>query len=310
MQCIRPIKASFNNEGALTFSNKNLVPGLLPIAFPCRKCLPCRLNTAREKGIRAWHESKMHEDSIFLTLTYDDDHLESPWLIYSHWQKFIKDLRDRVGYAPEKRIQTIVTGEYGEKRKRPHWHAILFNYRPKDEKILRTTDRGDQVFHSESLEKIWSRGSIEYGECSIEAASYVARYAAKKLTHGHDQDHPFHPIHKTSSRRAIGRTWIEHNWSHTFENGHIVLPNGQTAGIPRYYSDWLKKTHPEEWVRYATSIRIDNQKKAEQKQKQEEEEYLEKVRQLKGRPRPKTRNDVKLTILNQKFKRLQERLKL
>lgn len=146
-----------------------------------------------------------------------------------------KETRDKL-YIPY-----IVTGEYGDKHKRPHWHAILFNYRPLDEKFKYTSDSGHDVFTSEEISKLWKRGNIEYGEVTIDSANYVARYAAKKLVHGNDQDHDYHPLHKTSSRRAIGKTWISQNWKHTFENGFIVLPNGQSSKIPRYYVDWLKK---------------------------------------------------------------------
>ena len=144
----------------------------------------------------------------------------------------------------------MVTGEYGELNKRPHWHAILFNYRPTDQKLLRTTDRGYRVYHSQNLEKIWNKGIIEYGTVSLDCANYVARYAAKKLTHGRDQEHDFHPIHKTSSKHGIGKKWIEKYWEQTFNHGYVTLENGEKAGIPRFYQDWLKKNHPDKFFEY------------------------------------------------------------
>lgn len=309
MRCIRPLKASQRDDHSITFSMKEAIPGLQTFQIECRKCLPCRLNQAREKAIRCYHESKMHDDNIFLTLTYNEESLESPRLIYKHFQDFMKRLRESI---PNK-ITYMVTGEYGEKNKRPHWHAIIFNYTPNDPKPKYITELGEQVYTSQKLTDLWSYGNIEYGSVTMDSASYVARYAAKKLTHGKDQEHDYHPIHKTSSKKAIGRTWLEANYIHTFQNGFVVI-NGTKMKIPRYYVDWVKKYHPSIWLTYVTEVRPKIIKLAEQAQIQEDIEYqlqLELQKALKGRYlRPKTKKTVKETILKSKFKRLQENLKL
>lgn len=313
MRCTRPLRASFDRAGNVTYSSKNALPGLVPFEIECRKCLACRLNGARDKAIRCWHETRMHPSSIFITLTYSDEHLESPRLIYSHWQTFIKDLRNHVDYKTlsTQKITCMVTGEYGDKNKRPHWHAIIFNYAPDDAKILRETDRGDIVYTSETLSNIWNKGLVEFGSVTLDSANYVARYAAKKLSHGKDQDHNYHPLHRTSSRRAIGRSWIEKNFKHTFENGFVVLPNGQQSKIPRYYVDWAKQHQPEAWLYYVTKLRPEIQKTQELKQRKEDTQWISELfSKNPGDPRPLTRPKVKETILTNKFKRLQERLKL
>lgn len=307
MRCIRPLKAGFDRQGDITYSSRKRDPALEGFEFECRKCLPCRLNGAREKAIRCMHEAKYHENNIFLTLTYNDESLESPRLIYEHFQEFIAKLREHAGREPENKITYMVTGEYGEKKKRPHWHAIIFNFKPKDAKPLRTTERDEKIFRSEIIDVLWGRGLAEFGEVTLDSAGYVARYAAKKLVHGRDQDHDYHPIHKTSSRRAIGRVWIEHNYLHVFENGFITLPNGQQTKIPRYYVDWAKKHHPHLWEYYVTQVRPNIMKGAEAKQKREEFEYLKNRFESKW---ALTKPQVKLTILKSKFKQLQEKLKL
>lgn len=43
--------------------------------FPCGKCLACRIARTREWAVRIMHEMSEWEDSVFLTLTYDDDHI-------------------------------------------------------------------------------------------------------------------------------------------------------------------------------------------------------------------------------------------
>ena len=265
----------------------------------------------------------MHQDNIFLTLTYDDEHLPSNKLFYPDWQEFAKKLREkRVNHITDPEVKKeyrkkfympmMVTGEYGEQNKRPHWHAIIFNYRPKDSKHLYTSDHGEEVFTSDEIHKLWGKGRHEFGSVTIESAGYVARYASKKLVHGHDGDHEYEPIHRTASKRGIGRTWIEKYWKHTFDNGFIVLPNGQKAGIPRYYVDWLKTEKPDVWEEYVTGVKLEQIEKAEAKARKEELEYLSRAFQVipNGQPRPKTRNEVRETILKSKFKRLTENLKL
>ncbi|AXH74005.1 MAG: replication initiator protein [Microviridae sp.] len=310
MHCIRPIKVSQTFDGTLTYKQKSAIPGLVGWQLPCRKCLPCRLKIGREKAIRAYHESKMHEDNIFLTLTYNDDHCP-PRLLYEHWQTFIKDLRDRVGYSPDVRISTMVTGEYGDKSKRPHWHALIFNFRPHDQPVkpFRETDFGP-VYRSPFLQELWGMGNTEYGSVTMDSASYVGRYAAKKLSHGNDQDHDYHPIHKTSSKNALGKSWIEKYWKQTLNHGYVTLPNGAKASIPRYYLDWAKKNRPSAYETYVTQTLPQIMHDAELRARKEEIDFFTYSMNPQGTVWPLDRSLVKHTVLKQKFKKLQEHLKL
>ena len=118
MHCIRPIKAGFKATGDIVYSSKKISKELASFAFPCRKCIPCRLNMAREKAIRAYHESQMWDDNIFLTLTYDDEHLKSDRLQWIDSDLFIKRLNEKLnrGLSKENRrplpyMINIVTGK-------------------------------------------------------------------------------------------------------------------------------------------------------------------------------------------------------
>lgn len=260
----------------------------------------------------------MHSGNIFLTLTYDEQHLLSPKLQYMDFQLFIKSLREKVTRnvttkeaRDELYIPYMVTGEYGEKNKRPHWHTLLFNYYPKDARHKYTTDLKETVFTSETIDALWKKGNSEFGSVTMDSAGYVARYAAKKLVHGKDQEHDYHPIHKTSSRRAIGRSWIEKYHPHVFNHGFIVLPNGSITKVPRYYLDWAKKHKPEIWKDYVTGKQQEIIEGAEKKQRKIEIEYHSRCMSRKfGAGLPQTLKKIELQILNQKFKNLQEKLKL
>lgn len=305
MQCVRPLKASFDSQGTITFSKRQADPSLVGFSFPCGKCLACHLNRAREKGIRAWHESKYHDESIFLTLTYDDDHLPGPLLVKEDHQNFVKRLRKSLPYP----ISVMVTGEYGSKTQRPHWHYIIFGWSPPDKSPGPDSDFGP-TFTSDVVDRLWeSRGMHHIGGVTLESASYVARYGAKALG---TTDPAYRPFHRTGSKRALGRSWIEDNWKHTFENGFIVLPNGSRGKIPRYYVDWAKKHRPDVWTRYVTEVRPALEVEAANRSRKEELDFFSELSNWEASLGPAgsqglyplNKRQVEFIILKSKFKEL------
>lgn len=303
MECLRPLRASFDGDGRLSFSEKTWHKENEPFEFPCRKCIPCRANQASEKATRAWHESQTVSESIFLTLTYKEPGPDR--LNYRDFQLFMKRIRKAF---PNTQISYLVTGEYGPKTKRPHWHALIFGYAPKNKIELRKNPNGDTLYKSPELDKLWPHGSHDFGEVTLMSANYVARYALKKLDHGNDQDHDFHPIHHTGSKHALGKRWIEKYWAQTFNHGYVLSPENTRLPIPRYYEDWFKKTHPNEYLSYYVEQKHKRRLKAEQKLAKEEYEYqLDFYKNQHSIPvleKPPTQKESKLEILKQKLKRL------
>lgn len=249
MRCTSPRTVGFKSDGkTICWSQKEYSKAFATFQLPCSKCLACRLEYARSWAIRCVHEARMWEKNSFITLTYDDEHLVSPRLVYRDFQLFMKKLR-KLQNEP---IGFFVTGEYGEITKRPHWHAIVFNWYPSDANYFRSNERGDRIFKSVLLDRTWSAGHTEIGSVTFDSAGYCARYAAKKLVHGRDEEHDFQPISKKSSKHAIGKKWLEKFWPDVFLHGRVELDNGMSAPVPRYYEKWLKQNHPEEWVDYVT----------------------------------------------------------
>lgn len=346
MRCTSPRTVGFYPDGkTLCWSKKHYSKEYPPFQIPCGKCISCRLENARQTAVRCVHEASMYDNNSFITLTYSDEHLVADKLYYVHFQQFVKDLRTRLfsdllnSIYPNLdqklqrqlwrqktkenrnelydriRFSVLVSGEYGDKNKRPHWHALFFNFRPKDLTYLRKNDRGDRIYRSEMVERIWGRNNSEtrpneIGDVTFESAGYCARYAAKKLVHGKDGTHEYNPVSRRSSKQAIGKKWIEKNWRDVFTHGELSFDTGKEiikCGIPRYYEKWFKKTHPEEWIRYVTQVKP---KKIEEAQKREEKITLEEKKADQKRSGLKglaiKHNQARAKILEQKFQQLQK----
>jgi len=306
MRCTSPKTVGFCPDGkTLSWSPKSYSKEFATFQLPCGKCISCRLESARQTAIRCVHEASMYPKNCFITLTYDNENILNSRLNYRDFQLFVKRLREDIRNSAlsesEKKIGVFVAGEYGDKTKRPHWHAIIFNWEPSDKKPKYKNDRGDQVYSSELLTNLWGKGITELGSVTFESAGYCARYAAKKLTHGKDGEHDFNPISKRSSKHAIGKKWIEKYWKDVFSHGYIVLRNGKTCGIPRYYEKWFQKHMPDHWAYYVTEVKSKNISKAIEQEKRNQEFY-----QFTGE---KQKTDAK--IIKQKFEEiLQKNLKL
>lgn len=332
MRCLKPRTVGFLADGkTISWSPKSYSKEYPTFQLPCSKCIECRLEYARQWAVRSVHEASMFENNSFITLTYADEHLDSPKLQYRHFQLFAKSLRKKIytdyvkGFGIENwkqlskaekkehyekfSIGIFVTGEYGDLTKRPHWHAIIFNWQPRDLRKRYTSDSGHVVYSSTTLDNLWKRGKTEVGSVNFDSAGYVARYAAKKLVHGHD-GHEYEPISKKSSRQAIGKRFLEKYWKDIFSYGEVLLPDGQKTAIPRYYEKWLLKNHPESWRRYVTEIKQKRINEAEAREQRETERYWETSDKRRwNKPTLVTKKERKSALIHNRFKKLQKFLK-
>lgn len=315
MRCTKPRTVGFKTDGkSLAWSFKDSSKEFATFQLPCGKCISCRLEYARQWAIRCVHEAQMHPSNCFITLTYSETNLKSPKLNYEDFQKFMKRLRAKY---PEQPIGCFVTGEYGEKTKRPHWHAILFNFEFPDATFLRTNERGDRIATSAILDEIWGlndpeKKPNEIGGVTFESAGYVARYAAKKLVHGNDDEHDYQPISKKSSRYAIGKAFLEKYYEDIFNEGQVVLKTGQTASIPRYYEKWLKQHQPQAWNDYVTRLKLARMKEMTAISEAELTKEREVNCRRRDRKNPKnqvTRAKAQEKIVEARFAILQKHLK-
>lgn len=157
-----------------------------PLSVPCGKCLLCRKSRAWEITIRALLERQAHPDlpCCFITLTCDDRHLDqvfpSHFLRHKPWQDFAKRLRKKVGP-----FRFLMCGEYGEKTKRPHYHAIIFGHDFTD----RTWNTDGTFCDSPLLRDTWQHGQVMCRPVNDNAIAYVAGYELKLEDSDPDDTH-------------------------------------------------------------------------------------------------------------------------
>lgn len=143
--------------------------------FPCRQCLECRQQRAKEWALRCMFESKDHEQSCFITLTYEEKY-NPVRLVKSHLQDFIKRLRKSIEPL---RIRYFACGEYGSKNYRPHFHILIFGYDFEDVYLDRMSERGYPIYTSRKLDKLWGMGLTTVQEVTKNSSAYCALYASK-----------------------------------------------------------------------------------------------------------------------------------
>lgn len=255
MPCFRPLDAWRSKDGPIVFSPGGAVG--LCFQLPCGQCVGCRLERSRQWAVRCVHEASLYEDNCYITLTYDDDHLPSDGsLNKKHFQDFMKRLRSRFS---EQRIRFFHAGEYGEKFRRPHYHACLFNFDFQDKKLLERNDYGP-LYTSDVLASIWKLGFCSVGAVTFESAAYVARYILKKITGGAAAEHyigcdvitgelvELAPEYTTMSRRpGIGSGFFERFRSDIFPRDEVVI-RGRLCKPPRFYDRLYERQNPEDFA--------------------------------------------------------------
>lgn len=208
--------------------------------MPCGKCIGCQLDHARDWATRCVLESKYHDKSCFLTLTYDDAHLPSSLEEHkSNKDDFIDTLRN-AGH----KFRVFGCSERGSKTKRLHFHIILFGYCPEDLDFYSVGSNGDYLYNSKYLSKIWSRGFVVVGFLTFQSAGYVARYTTKKV--GEKDSFIF-----MSNRPGIGFQYLKDNAEKIVKTDAVYgdFGDSSTAPVPRYFNRFLSEWFPFEYAR-------------------------------------------------------------
>ena len=293
MPCFHPLEGwyakdrNISGKRSIVFNVKAAAEPDSPLNIPCGQCNGCRMDRAQQWAIRCMHESQLHEDNCFITLTFNDEELnkrENPKsLDKNEFPKFMKRLRKELvpkcpivkldknhpDFAENKKrrdewqfkngIRYYHCGEYGDKYGRPHYHAILFGVDFDDKELIQIIN-GQRLYRSPTLEKLWPFGYSSIGTVTFESACYVARYIMKKITGEHawhhysDIDHETgeitnirEPEYTTMSRRP----GIASKWFEKYKSdvypSDFVTVKGKKMKLPKYYDKLLENENPYEY---------------------------------------------------------------
>lgn len=262
MTCYHPLTAYYSNEinpatgkRQITFKEKEAyLPSLLnPLKLPCGQCIGCRLDRSRNNAVQIMLENQLHDESIFLTLTYDDEYLPPNNSVYvDEVQRFIKRLRKYLDKYENKKIRYFACGEYGTDSYRPHYHLIIFGWKPKDAKFYKDSVAG-KLYTSRILEKIWKKGFCPFGEVTLESAAYCARYVCKKIT-GPLAEFYYNGLGINpefcvrSSRPGLAHDWFFRHRKEACRDDYVIV-NSKKLSLPKYFSRLLERYLPEELER-------------------------------------------------------------
>jgi len=169
------------------------------------------------------NESICHEESAYVTLTYNDENLPSNnSLSKREAQLFLKRLRKEI--EPIK-IKYFLCGEYGEEYGRCHYHVIIF---------------GIGHAYEDIIQKAWPYGFVKIGYVEHDSIQYVSGYVQKKFSgdlakevYG-DKEPPFH-----LQSKGLGKEWAIRN-QQKLKQQLTVTVGGVAMGLPRYYKKILE----------------------------------------------------------------------
>ena len=228
--------------------------------MPCGKCVECRLAYSRQWADRCMLELEDHDESYFLTLTYDDAHLpvvESidddgvyhlhSTLVKRDVQLFLKRLR-----KDGQKIRYFMCGEYGSESRRAHYHMIIYGLHLDDLILYSRNTQGDPLYNSEYLNRMWHyQGYVVVGKVTWQSCAYVARYIMKKqygYAAGMYKDLGITPEYTAMSRRpGIGRNYYDKHKSDIYESEYIHISTesgGRRIRPPRYFDDLYAAENP------------------------------------------------------------------
>lgn len=180
-------------------------------------------------------ESKNHNDTVFVTLTYSPEYLRSKGLpedgILSVDKKEVQNFLKRLRKNLSRRIRYFACGEYGEKSHRAHYHAIIF---------------GLSVSDASEIDRAWRpRGFTKTVQANQATMAYVARYCTKKnygldYKDWLDEQGLAHEFQLQSNKPGIGYCALEKGAVIKDDNrNYFVWFEGKRITAPRYLSEKL-----------------------------------------------------------------------
>lgn len=170
---------------------------------------------------------------------------------------FLKRLRNFISrHSTGVKVRYFCVGEYGSKTSRPHYHLLIFGWRPDDLKIFQYT-KNYYVYRSKIIEEIWPFGFSTIGDVNAGVAKYCARYVTKKMD---DVATPRKlptltrcPVFFRQSTRngGMGAPWFDRYASHVMSVGYVTYRSGARitkAKMPQTYLRRCRKYRLPLWL--------------------------------------------------------------
>lgn len=254
MPCYHPLRAYQLADGSVVFSERSAAI-VRNLTLPCGRCIGCRLEYARQWSVRCMHEASLYApNNAFITLTYSEENLPyRAMLDYSHFQRFMKRFRRDVN----QKLRFFMCGEYGPDNLRPHFHALIFNWRFPDRLLWKASLSGCDLYRSAQLERLWPYGFSTVGDATYQSAGYIARYCIKKFTGPQARKHyerldvetgeiyqlPPEFIHM-SLKPGIGTEFFEKFHGDIYPGDHVIV-DGREQKPPRFYDKKFELLDPD-----------------------------------------------------------------
>lgn len=234
--------------------------------IPCGRCIGCRLAYSRQWADRCMLELGYHEQSWFVTLTYDDFHLplsesldvdtgeivSSATLVKRDVQLFMKRLRKYYQY--DNPIRYFCAGEYGSQTYRPHYHIIIFGLKLDDLQVYKRSLDGYNYYVSDFLNKCWKKGYVVVGQVNWDTCAYTARYIMKKqygsAASVYEKYNIVPEFTLMSLKPAIGRLYYDDHKDELYKSDYIYVstPEGShQIRPPRYYDKLFDIDYPSDF---------------------------------------------------------------
>ena len=226
-----------------------------PEPVPCGKCYACLANNRAQWIFRLLAEYHAHPLSLFVTLTYDNEHLPFrvsqviedtgeeiinfisddnrfgslscfspisavPSVNKRDIQLFIKRLRKSLR---EEKCRYFCTAEYGGKTQRPHYHIIFF---------FGSTDRRR---YYDAIQECWPYGNVKFGDAEPASVAYTTKYCLKETKPPQGAEKGFRLM---STKPALGDIGYKQYLQYVDEDNffHTSFKN-MRAATPRLWRD-------------------------------------------------------------------------
>lgn len=196
------------------------------VLLPCGSCAACVLSRRKAWSVRCACEALDHQETCFITLTYDDLHLPTTMdQVKVDLRKFIKSIRNS-----DIKVRYFGCGEEGSQTSRKHAHVILFGFMPKDLVFVGNSASNEAMFESKFLTNLWKKGLVKVQFFTPRTAAYVAGYVSKKL--GSKVG-----FQVQSTRPGLGFNFYKKHFRELlkYQKVFVNLGVGEGAALPRYF---------------------------------------------------------------------------